>query len=247
MCLGGVAFDQVVGELELDRERDELLLRPVVDVALEPATALVLRGDQPASAAPSDRRTVTLSSSVRRTLRSTRPACAARSRDQLLVGRRHRIARRLADRERAEQLARLTRPGTTRSMPGDRGDRARVGSAIGAGDVDVLRATTATSAELLVDGEPDVAPARRRSPRRGSAPCAAARRLVGVRVADAIGELRQDLVRRRPLAVDDPVREARRDVARAGWNVTATITAASIVRNESPRPSQAPSTTTRAR
>ncbi len=35
--------------------------------------------------------------------------------------------------------------------------------------------------------------------------------------------------------------------ARTGWNVTATITAATIVRNELPRPNVAPSPTTSAR
>ena len=42
-----VPLDQVVGEPELHGERDQLLLRAVVDVALEPPALRVLRGDQP--------------------------------------------------------------------------------------------------------------------------------------------------------------------------------------------------------
>ena len=41
-----VAVDQRVGQPQLHAERDELLLRAVVDVALELASFLVLRGHQ---------------------------------------------------------------------------------------------------------------------------------------------------------------------------------------------------------
>ena len=47
MRLGRVAIDERVGQSELDAERDELLLRAVVDVPLELAPLVVLRGHQP--------------------------------------------------------------------------------------------------------------------------------------------------------------------------------------------------------
>ena len=46
-CLGRIPIDQTVGKLQLDGERDKLLLRAVVDVALEPSPLGVLRRDQP--------------------------------------------------------------------------------------------------------------------------------------------------------------------------------------------------------
>ena len=42
-----IAFDEPFGQPQLDRERDELLLRAVVEVALELASLLVLGVDQP--------------------------------------------------------------------------------------------------------------------------------------------------------------------------------------------------------
>ena len=48
MGLGGVAIEEGVGELELDRESHELLLGPIVDVPLQATTFLVLRGHDPA-------------------------------------------------------------------------------------------------------------------------------------------------------------------------------------------------------
>ena len=43
----GIAVDEPFGQAELHRERDELLLRAVVEVALELAPLLVLGVDQP--------------------------------------------------------------------------------------------------------------------------------------------------------------------------------------------------------
>ena len=47
-------------------------------------------------------------SSISRTLRSTRPACEATCAEQLVLGRRHRLAGRLGDGEQPEQLAVVT-------------------------------------------------------------------------------------------------------------------------------------------
>ena len=43
----GVAIDEPFGQAELHRERDELLLRAVVEVAFQLASLFVLRVDQP--------------------------------------------------------------------------------------------------------------------------------------------------------------------------------------------------------
>ena len=45
--LRGVAFGDLLGQPELHGERHELLLRAVMEVPLQPAALLVLRGDEP--------------------------------------------------------------------------------------------------------------------------------------------------------------------------------------------------------
>src|SRR5207245_3211117 len=46
VCLSGILRPELAGEAYLHRQRDELLLCPVMDVALEAASLGVLRGDQ---------------------------------------------------------------------------------------------------------------------------------------------------------------------------------------------------------
>ena len=69
-CLVGIAIDHLLRELQLDSQRDQLLLGAVVDVALESLGALVL-GRHDAAARVRRSRTS-------RTFRSARPAWAAR-------------------------------------------------------------------------------------------------------------------------------------------------------------------------
>ena len=45
----GIAGRELLGQPQLDRQGDQLLLRAVVEVALELAGPLVLRGDDPSS------------------------------------------------------------------------------------------------------------------------------------------------------------------------------------------------------
>ena len=151
-----------------------------------------------------------LSASVRRTLLSTSPAWDGEIGDQLLVRRRDGIARRLADRERAQQLARLhDRVHAIDAL--DRGDRP-VRQRDRRRPVDVVGPGRDVS-QLPVDGQPHVgalgADALAQDPRHPRQHV-----LVGVGPADAFGELRQHLVRRRALAVDDAVGEPREPRAR---------------------------------
>ena len=184
--LRGVALDQVVGELELDRERDELLLGAVVDVALQPATAFVLRRDQ-ALLRGLQLVEPHLELLVQADVAEHQPRLTGEVGDQLLVGGRHRVARRLADRERAQQLARLL----------DRVDA--IDAAIAAtepfGSGDRRRRSTSARpgrhvAQLLFDGEPHVrsvgADALTEHPRHPRQHV-----LVSVCLADPFGEFRR--------------------------------------------------------
>ena len=197
-----VPLDQVVGELELDRQRHELLLRAVMDVALEPAAALVLRGDQPllrglqlVEPQPSAPRQANVA--------QHQPRLAGEVRDQLLVRGRHGVARRLADRERAEQLARLTRPGTRGRARGSAG-RTRSAAVIG-GPADRRRRARPRRRAAPGRRRATRPPARLRCPRRGSAPSAAAR---------PRRRRRRRRVRRTPTAPRTAWRACRR---RPGW------------------------------
>ena len=166
-----VAFDQAVGELELHGERDELLLRAVVDVALEPAPLLVLRGDQ----------------SLLRGLQVVQPGLQLLGQpnvaqhesglrreigDQLLVRRRDGIARRLAHGERAEQLARLLdRIHAVHALDLRASTRSEAGSPSGR----ALRWARPRRRGALGRRRATRRRARHRCPRPGSAPSAAAR------------------------------------------------------------------------
>ena len=204
-----VALGELASEPRLHRQRDELLLRAVVDVALEPATSLVLRGDQ------AFLRGLQLVEAlpqlfVQPDVAQHEPRLSGEVGDQLLVRGRHGVARRLADRERAEQLARRF----DRVHPIDAWDRGD--GAVRQRDrrqtIDVA-GPGRDVAQLLVDHEPDVGPfgadALAQDPRHPRQHV-----LVGIRAADALGELRQHLVRCRALAVHDPVGEPRESCTR---------------------------------
>ena len=92
-----VLTDQPFGQPHLHRQRDELLLRPVVDVALQPSPLLVLRRDQPLA-----RRAEVLDQPE---VLQDQPGLRGEVGEQLVLLGQDRIVRRLRDGERAEQLA----------------------------------------------------------------------------------------------------------------------------------------------
>ncbi|MFN8233033.1 MAG: hypothetical protein U0V56_06065 [Actinomycetota bacterium] len=101
-----IALDQSVGELQLDRERDQLLLRAVVDVALQ-ASSLVVLGLHDALLRGLQLRQPRLQVLGETHVPQHQAGLGREVDDQLLVGRRDRIAGGLRDRERAEELAAL--------------------------------------------------------------------------------------------------------------------------------------------
>ena len=100
------------------------------------------------------------SSSIRRTLRSTSPACDGEIADQPLLGRRHRVVRRHRDRDRAEQLALVAH--LERSVPrhgeGRQRDRLPRRSARRAGHVAADRSSPPTSSQIVTVSAPVPAP-----------------------------------------------------------------------------------------
>ena len=132
------------------------------------------------------------SASVRPTLRSTRPACAARSRDQLLLRGVHRVVRRHRDR----QARRAPRLGARRA-------RSRSSVAIGRirrpgrRDAPIVRRRRATRAR-----------ARRRAPSASTRAIRTQHIVGGVGARELIPELGQHLVRRGSLAVHHAVGRA---------------------------------------
>ena len=93
--------DQRVGEPQLDRQRDELLLRAVVDVPLEPCGAPRPAPRRAAAATPGGPRS-------RPTFRRTRPACAARSATSCSFVGSSGFGRTVIRPERSEVLALVT-------------------------------------------------------------------------------------------------------------------------------------------
>jgi hypothetical protein len=47
LCRAGIGIDQIPRELEIDRKRDQVLLRTVVEVALDPAAVCIVGDSQP--------------------------------------------------------------------------------------------------------------------------------------------------------------------------------------------------------
>ena len=47
LCREGIGIDQIACELEVDRERDQVLLRTVVKLALDPASVCIVSDSQP--------------------------------------------------------------------------------------------------------------------------------------------------------------------------------------------------------
>ena len=196
----------------LHRERDELLLGAVVDVALELATLLVLGGDQPLLGRLQlgeprlERRGETLVAQHEAGLRREIA-------DEPLLGRVDRIVRWHRDRERSEQLSLVAHLDAVRSSS----------------DAPACRGQCwpdATSLELDADLQPDARPfgsdaLAEHSRRSGE-------HVVGrVRARELVAELGHHLVRRGALPVDETVGEAPRARVRAGWKTIATTAAAS--------------------
>ena len=99
-----VAVHQAVREPELHRERDQLLLRAVVDVPLQAAALLVLCGDDPLA------RSLELLQVRAELLRQSHvPEDEAGLRGEVVeqpaLGRRERITLRLPHRQRAQEIS----------------------------------------------------------------------------------------------------------------------------------------------
>ena len=191
-AFAGIARRQLLEQSELDRERHQLLLRPVVDVAFELASFLVLRGDQP------------LAGRAELLDQPHVPQDQARLRrevaHQSLLRRVDRIVRRHRHRQGAEELAPiLDLDGAVRRQPRDatpaHRDRRRL-RAVGPDDP--------RGPELVPDVEPDDGIPGPHGV--GEDPRHPGQDVLGrVRAADPIRELREDLVGRRATPVDDPI------------------------------------------
>ena len=153
--LRGFPLGQRAREPSLHGERDELLLRAVVDVALQPAALLVLRRDQPLlrglEVVQAD-----FSSSVSRTLRSTSPACDARSAISFSSAGRRGRSRGLRTAS-APSTSPACSTAYTRSTSRDRDGRP-VRQRHGRRRRGASSGQAATWRSSLPDREPDVAP-----------------------------------------------------------------------------------------
>ena len=47
ICCEGIGIQQIARELEVDRERDQVLLRTIVELALDPASVCIMGDGQP--------------------------------------------------------------------------------------------------------------------------------------------------------------------------------------------------------
>ena len=194
--LGRVAIDELLGESLSDLQRDQLLLCAVVDVPLELAPLVVLRGDQPLLCS------LQLGQSG---LEGGREALVAEHETglggevshELLLGGVDRIAGRHHDRERPQELPLVSHLG-----------REIVIASVGR----LLFGPRSGLAKIV--------------PHRQPHPCAFGadplaqdasgpdQHVVGrVRLRELIAERRHDLVRGRALAVHDPVSESSRSGA----------------------------------
>ena len=186
--------DQPFGQPHLHGQRHQLLLRPVVDVAFQPAALLVLGRDQPLS-----RRTEILDQPE--VLQDQSGLRGEVAQQPVLFGQ-DLLVRRLRDGERPEQIPPVA--------DGDGGVH------VGEHREPVLAGRDRRSrlcghgprgggAHLVVDAQPHGGVGRARplgqQPRHPRQDVLAA-----VRLADVFGESRQDLVRRGALAVDHAVR-----------------------------------------
>ena len=166
-----VPFDQAVGELELDGERHQLLLRAVVDVALQPPALGILRGDQPLL------RGLQI---VQSRLERLGQSHVAEHESGLGTPDRRSASRPTERRDRSTACGPRARPGAhPPARPGTRDPcpRSAAPTRSGAGSADDPRRPSARPRRL---GAPGRRPATRRrarlrSPRPGSAPSAAAR------------------------------------------------------------------------
>ena len=180
----------VRASFELHRERHELLLRPVVQVPFELAALLVLGGYQALA-----RRSEVLDQLH---VAEYEPRLGCEVPDQALLRRVHRVARRHRDRESAEQLIAVA--DRNEGLTVDVGQLlASERDGFPAGQ---LRGPPSLGAELAADPEPHPGTG-------GAGPLAEDARhprqhvLGRIGLADALGELAQDLVRSRALAVHD--------------------------------------------
>src|SRR5439155_3708420 len=104
-----IATDEAAGQVQLHRERHQLLLSSVVDVALDAATLLVLRGDQalPGRLELLDQPDVS----------EDQPGLRGEVLDELLLRWSKGIARRHVQRNGTEQVA-LVPDGERAARPG---------------------------------------------------------------------------------------------------------------------------------
>ncbi len=195
---GRVAFHERLGQPLLHGERDQLLLRAVVDVALERLRPRVLRGDDPAPGLAEllDQADVP----------QHEPGLRGHVLGQAFAIGSERIARRRHHADRAEQLAAV--PHRERALAlGER--RQLVTGRAGSTRNLAVRRPRGRRPELAAQREPHPRMARAdplgqhlHQPRQDV--------LDRVRLACPLREHRQHLVRGRPLAVHDPVRHPAR-------------------------------------
>ena len=195
VCARRVAVDHRIRRAAASLERDQLLLRAIVDVPLQ-----LLRRS---SCAATIRRRESRRSSISRTLRSTSPACAAMSRMSFAFVGFIGSAGRERDRERPEEVPLVPYLERVFAVEG-RQLVAPYGHARG-------RRRVAGPGGFRTQLDPDAQPDPR-GPRTGRLGEELGHPgedvLRGVGLPDAFRELGQDLVRGRSLSVDDPVRPA---------------------------------------
>ena len=190
-----VASHQGFGEVRLHRQCDELLLRAIVDVALQLPALLILGGNDP----------LTRSSNLldQPNVAQDQTRLGGDVGEELVLGRGHRITGCLLYREGAQQLFLV--------LHGDNARRAGNVDRPGVHQRDAFvrhrRGPRPLSPKLCSNAEPDVGPHRPRAlgeHARGPGKDV----LDGEGARHPLGELREHLVRCRPLPVDDAVGES---------------------------------------
>ncbi len=230
---------QTLQQAELHRERHELLLGAIVEVALDLATLLVLGLDQPAARRPELIDTL-LQLRGKPGVAEDEAGLRREIFHELVLGGRKRLVPRFDQRQRAEQF---------RAVPdGDRARHVERGQRIIRSERDRIEARRVgrprgDRAEFASHAQPHVDP-------RGAGPASEDRRhplqdvVQRVRAGHPLREVGEHLIRRRSIAVDQPVRQAL-CASRSGWKSSAIATAATIVSVELPLlPTSAPTPTT---
>ena len=190
-----VLADQRVRQLELHRQRDQLLLCAVVDVALDPSALLVLGGDEPLA-----RRAELLDQP--HACEGPDRAWAARSAtsrsfEPFIGSRRHRDGERTQQLDRVRDAPRLV-VARARTVDPDPGAAGRPTGPVG--QCAAGRSRSPTRSHTVARSRPIPVAEHLRHARQHV--------VGGVRLADAAGERGEDLVRCRPAAEDQAIGDA---------------------------------------